>query len=254
MTSEEMTRDEGRPEWFREWFGEAYLELYPHRDEEEAEAGVRLFLEASDLGSGASVLDVACGAGRHLRSLRRHGLAAAGFDLSEHLLSSARRLGPDDPLARADMRHIPFANGSFDAVTSFFTSFGYFDSPQEDAGVAREVRRVLKDEGQFMLDFLNADLIRRNLVPEDLRIISGHRVRQRRVIEDGVVVKRIRIESDDGGSTTREFEERVRLYEPEELESELRRAGLVPETRYGNYAGRPFGPEAPRLIIAGRAA
>lgn len=243
-----------RPEWFRDWFGEAYLELYPHRDEDEAEAGVTLFLEASDLAPGARVLDVACGAGRHMRSLRRHGMAAVGLDLSLPLLERARRLGPLDPLVRSDMRRLPFANASFEGVTSFFTSFGYFDSAEEDAGVAREVRRVLSASGRFMLDFLNADLIRRSLVPEDVRIISGHRVRQTRSIEDGVVVKRIRIESDDGRRIMREFEERVRLYDAEALESELARAGLTPEMRYGDYGGSLFDRDSPRLIIAGRAA
>lgn len=246
----EMAGD--RPEWFRAWFGEAYLELYPHRDEAEAEAGVHLFFAASGLAPGSRVLDVACGAGRHLRFLRQGGQAAVGLDLSIHLLQRAREASGTDPLTRADMRCIPFADASFDAVTSFFTSFGYFDSPEEDAGVAREIRRVLTDEGSFMLDFLNADRIRRDLVAEDVRIISGHRVHQARSIERDVVVKRIRIESDDGRRTIGEFEERVRLYDAEALESELARAGLAPQNRYGDYSGGAFTTDSPRLIIAGR--
>jgi hypothetical protein len=69
-----------------------------------------------------------------------------------------------------------------------------------------------------------------------------------------VVVKRIRIESDDGRRIMREFEERVRLYDAEALESELARAGLTPEMRYGDYGGSLFDRDSPRLIIAGRAA
>jgi SAM-dependent methyltransferase len=44
---------------------------------------------------------------------------------------------------RGDMRHLPFTDGSFDLVTSFFTSFGYFDSDDEDVKVlARGVPRA----------------------------------------------------------------------------------------------------------------
>ena len=49
------------PEWFEEWFGEEYLELYPHRDDSEAERAVRLIASATGLGAGWRVLDVGDG-------------------------------------------------------------------------------------------------------------------------------------------------------------------------------------------------
>ena len=121
MTSSKPTR-----EWFRDWFGEEYLAIYPHRDEREAREAVDLYREVASPEPGSRLLDLACGAGRHLRELRAAGLDATGLDLSLTLLRSARSSGAADPLVRGDMRQLPFSTGSFGGLTSFFTSFGYF--------------------------------------------------------------------------------------------------------------------------------
>lgn len=238
-------------DWFRDWFGDEYLELYPHRDSEEAAAAVRLFLRVAYPPPGTPVLDLACGAGRHLQELRAAGLQAAGLDLSAALLHRARTRGLTR-LVRADMRELPFADGAFGGVTSFFTSFGYFTEPEEDEAAVREMRRVLVAGGSFLLDFLNADRVTDNLVPEDVRSIPRGRVRQRRSIRDGVVIKHIRVEPADG-SPVREFVERVRLYEACQLETLLASCGLRTTDRFGDYGGERFTSEAPRLVLAGRA-
>ena len=60
------------PEWFEEWFGEEYLELYPHRDDADADRAVGLVLGAVEFAAGWRVLDVACGrAGTHAPSTPR---------------------------------------------------------------------------------------------------------------------------------------------------------------------------------------
>ena len=240
-------------DWFRDWFGEEYLSIYPHRDEREAEEAVRLFLAAAPPPSAAPVLDLACGAGRHLRELLAAGVPAVGLDLSLELLQRSRRASPRGHLVRADMRRLPVADAVLGGVTSFFTSFGYFATREEDAEVAREMRRVLRPDGAFLLDFLNAGRVREELVAKDVREVRGVRVRQSREILGDTVVKRIRIESgsDDGGP--REFEERVRLYEPRDLERLLGASGLATTARFGDYGGTPFTPGSPRLILAGRA-
>ena len=243
MTVPTITR-----EWFRDWFGEEYLALYPHRDQREAQDAVRLYLSVVPPGVGKPVLDLACGAGRHLRELVQHGLPSVGLDLSSPLLVRARQAGPEDALVRADMRHLPFAAESFGGLTSFFTSFGYFEDPTDDRRVLEEMVRVLRPDGTFMLDFLNAGRVRRELVPEDVRDTAMGRVVQRRRILDDTVVKSITIEPHDDGDI-RTFYERVRLYRAPQLEELLSAAGLETTHRFG--AGGPAGNSAPRLILAG---
>lgn len=247
-----------RDEWFRRWFGREYLELYPHRDREEARRGVELFLESAGVPAGARVLDIGCGAGRHLAALREAGREAVGVDLSVPLLRRAREdLGRGSPVACGDMRHLPVATGSVDGVTSYFTSFGYFDTPSEDRHALREMRRVLRSDGAFLLDYLNAEQVRSSLVPREVTEVRGRRVRQERRIEGDRVVKRIEIEpreADDGADgSPRVYHERVRLYGPDELEELLRGEGLRPRARFGGYGGESHGPGSPRLILVGRA-
>ena len=114
------------------------------------------------------------------------------------------------------------------------------------------MRRVMAPGACFMLDFLNADRVRGELVPRDVKAITGGQVVQERTIEDGVVVKRIRLERSDG--SVRRFEERVRLYTCDELVDLLAGEGLSTERRFGTYAGEAYSPASARLILAGRAA
>ncbi len=242
------------PDWYRRWFGEEYLALYPHRDEEEARKAVDLVIRS--LGrTGGPVLDLACGAGRHMREFGRRGITAVGLDLSSTLLREGKAADPNLMLAQGDMRYLPFADGSFHLVVNFFTSFGYFAEPEEDRRVLNEIRRVLRSGGRFMLDFLNADRVRRNLVSEDSRWVDGRLVTQTRRLEDDgrVVVKEIRLSATEAGEPASTFHERVRLYSPGELESLLRSAGLEPETTFGDYSGGPACPDCPRHILLGHA-
>ena len=242
--SESTPRD-----WFRAWFGDEYLAIYPHRDAREARAAVELFLSSAPPPPGP-VLDLACGAGRHLRELLASGLHAVGLDLSITMLGKAREASPRAPLVRGDMRLLPFDRDSFTGLTSFFTSFGYFASADQDRQAAAEMSRVLTPGGSFMLDFLHADRVRRDLIPAETGRIRGFDLAVERRIEDDTVVKSIRLQPDDGGDV-REFEERVRLYEPAVLEELLREAGLDSRMRFGDYAGREFDGESGRLILAG---
>ncbi len=240
--------------WFRDWFGSEYLELYPHRDRAEARRAVALLREAVALGPGARVLDVGCGPGRHLGELGRIGCRATGLDLSRRMIEAARAAAPGACLVHADMRSLPFRSGGFDVVTSYFTSFGYFDDENDDMSVLSEVRRVLKTGGWYLLDFLNAEEVVANLRAEDRRTVSGLEVVQRRRLVDGgrVIEKSIRI--DAGGSVpAREFLERVRLYRPADLEAMLLRTGLNPGPVFGGYDRSPHTSTSPRYIVLSQA-
>jgi SAM-dependent methyltransferase len=238
-------------EWFEEWFGEEYLELYPHRDETEAERAVDLVVDHASVSAGAAALDLACGAGRHVDHLRHRGLRAAGLDLSLSLLRIARRDAL--PVVRADMRRLPVASGSLELVTSFFTSFGYFPDPADDERVLEEIRRVLRPGGTFAVDFLNAERVRRELRPLDVVEVGHRRVVQTRGLVEGgrVVEKRIEIH-DPGRREPRVFHERVRLYGVDELSAMLLRNGIAPFRAFGDYDGGPLSPAAPRVILLGR--
>jgi SAM-dependent methyltransferase len=232
-------------DWFEEWFGEDYLNIYQHRDETEAEHLIELI--ASNLAGRDinSVLDLGCGAGRHTKVLCERWWTV-GLDLSMALLKVARRESPDAPYVRADMRELPFAEESFDLVVNLFTSFGYFENDGEDARVLSCVRTAIRPGGTFVIDFLNASQVRNELVPYDERVENGITIEQTRTItpDDRFVEKTIRLRERG-----KEYIERVRLLSASDLERMLTTAGFEVEKLFGDYSGGSWLEDSPRTIL-----
>ena len=239
--------------WFRRWFNDAYKRLYPHRDARQAGAQASFVLRALPVTPEWRVLDVGCGAGRHLAWLRRQGIPHCfGLDLSLPLLRDARAAG--EAVARADMRRIPFRAGSFDLVTSFFTSFGYFATFEEDVEALAQMVSLLKPRGHLFLDLINKAHLVKHLVPEDRRRMEGSEVVQRRRLEGppqgpgAVVVKEIEIHRPDGKRES--YQERVRLYGREEMPELASRFRLSLVAAFGDESGGPYqGDASPRMAL-----
>jgi SAM-dependent methyltransferase len=245
-------------EWFERWFGEEYKRLYPHRDGEQAALQVEALLKAVQAARESSpsrtfhdILDIGCGAGRHLSALRQAFLRdkgphakvshIVGIDLSPVMLRDARAAGL--PVARADMRRLPFAGATFDLVACFFTSFGYFATAAEDAATLGEFARVMRPGGMLFLDLPNRATVLRELVASESIVSEGRRVDITRALEGDTVVKRIRISGEV-------FEERVRLYSRATLGPVFSQLGLEVVSVLGDERGAPFdSATSPRMSL-----
>ncbi|SRR6266545_2838870 len=90
-----------------------------------------------------TLLDVACGTGKHLELLRTW-YQVAGTDLDPAMLEIARRRNPDVPLHQADMADLSLGR-RFDAVVCLFSSIGYVRTVerlgQAVAAMGRHVER-----------------------------------------------------------------------------------------------------------------
>lgn len=224
--------------WYESSFGERYLQLYRHRSHEEADRALEALLVAHPPGAGP-VLDLACGAGRHLAALERRGVGAVGLDLSAVLLREARGRARS-PLVRADMRQLPFGPDVFSLLLCMFTSFGYFGEPAAHAPVVAGMDRVCS--GPVVLDLPNPPVLRRALVARSEREVDGLRVVERRWLEDAParVCKDIELLDPSGGQVLERYEERVTLFGPGELDDLFRGCDRRPVARYGDYDGRSF--------------
>ncbi|MCI3923568.1 class I SAM-dependent methyltransferase [Paenibacillus sp. TRM 82003] len=237
--------------WYERSFGEDYLLVYKHRDGKGAEREVRAMSAWLQLPEGARVLDLCCGSGRHSVVLDKLGYDVTGVDLSDTLLDEARKTVPAGAIRwlRGDMRQVP-VEGPFDAVFNLFTSFGYFEDDAENAKALREIERLLRPGGRFLIDFLNPAYIKANLVPHSVREDGETSIDERRAIEGRCVVKRIRV--SDAKSQERSYEERVKLYELDDFRAMLAEAGLTIDTVFGGYGGEPYDEAtSQRLIILG---
>lgn len=239
--------------WFVEAFGPWYPIVYPHRDGAEAERLVRA-LEGVVTLDGVRLLDVGCGAGRHLARFAAAGSRPVGLDLSPTLLVEARAARREArgawPLVRGDMRRLPVRSAAFGCVTSLFTSFGYFDV-EGDRGVLAEAARALAPGGFHVLDFLNRERVLAHPNPRTDRTRGDWRViEERRVEADRRIVKRVVVEPASGGPAVADYEERVTLYGRDELVALLAEAGLQVRHVWGEHDGSPFDPEhSSRLIL-----
>ena len=237
--------------WYAAAFGRLYPRIYAHRTI--AAAAPEAAFAAAELGLSQQdrVLDLCCGTGRHLVHLRGCAGCVTGLDFSAALLGLARAaLGNGTALVRGDMRALPFGC-CFDAVTNFFTSFGYFARDTENAAVLGEVARVLRPGGRFFMDYLNPAQVRAGLVPESRREYGGLDIRERRWIDEAGQRVNKRIEVFEAGACVLDTTESVRLYALEELEDFFADAGLAIARVYGDYDGAPHGGGKPRTIIIG---
>jgi demethylmenaquinone methyltransferase/2-methoxy-6-polyprenyl-1,4-benzoquinol methylase len=100
---------------------------------------------ALDLRPGQRVLDLAAGTATSSAALAKSGATVVGCDFSLGMLRQGRGKGVD--LVAGDALRLPFADGSFDAVT---ISFGLRNVASAVGGL-RELRRVTKPGGRLVV-------------------------------------------------------------------------------------------------------
>ncbi len=238
-------------EWFEEWFNtEEYLNVYRHRNDEDAERLIGLILSNIQLSDGADIIDLACGPGRHSILFAERGFNVTAIDLSENLLNVARITaeihGLDINFVNADLRNFCITS-KFDLAVNLFTSFGYFESDVENFSLFADAFDLLNPGGYFVIDYFNAEFVRRNLVPHSEDIFDGKRIIQDRKIVGHRVVKDITIANN---GTRKKFKESVRMYSNSELIAGIEKSGLNIYNAFGDSDGSKFDlNSSPRIII-----
>jgi SAM-dependent methyltransferase len=108
-------------------------------------------LDKLHLRPGLRLLDVATGTGELARPAARRGLRVTGIDFAPSLIATARTLTDEAQLSVeydvGDAEALPYADASFDVVTS---TFGVMFAPDHGA-VARELARVTAPGGQLAI-------------------------------------------------------------------------------------------------------
>ena len=240
-------------DWFEKWFDSPlYEKLYANRDEAEAEQLVELLVHQLELDECSKILDLGCGRGRHSINLNKRGYHVKGIDLSEQAIETARAKARDTGLQNVsfevrDMRN-PLPE-KFDAIVNLFTTFGYFQEDHENASVFDSVKRMLKPGGTFVLDYLNAVKVRKSYQSRDEGKFHGIDYQIERYIKEDAIFKDIAFRGAPVNGT-RQYSERVKLYQLDWFKKEMGKRNLEIEHVFGDYEGNAFDEEtSPRLLI-----
>ncbi|MGB1032248.1 MAG: class I SAM-dependent methyltransferase [Flavobacteriales bacterium] len=241
--------------WFKDWFNSTYYHLlYNHRDEGEARLFIEGLVHQLKVTERSRVLDLACGKGRHSITLSELGFEVLGVDLAEDSIRLANESARENlSFEVKDMRQLD-GIGTFDAVFNLFTSFGYFEDDNDQLKVLNQVNSILNPEGLFVIDFLNQQLVRTNIVPEALvkRELDGKEIifEIHKELLDNRVVKTIEFRD---GEKEFSFQERVRLISQKELSEWMAMSGFEIIHTFGDYNLNNFNLEtSPRLILVAR--
>lgn len=237
-------------EWFASWFDSPYYHmLYRNRNEQEATAFIQLLMHQLRHPVSGRILDLACGKGRHSRTLSALGYTVTGMDLSKESIQHAQQisLGGNPNFKVHDMRE-PFGIAEYSLVLNLFTSFGYFDKSEENEKVLGNIFNALLPEGLVVIDFLNPDYVVANLIPIEQDEYQDVTFSIRRRIESGFVFKDISV-NDSANAVDHTYTERVQLFSKNELSVMLTKFGFVVQEVYGNYQLGMWSESSPRTII-----
>jgi ubiquinone/menaquinone biosynthesis C-methylase UbiE len=252
-----MTAGRESGEWNKRFYDEAWHRIEaPLMSPQRTQAEVRCIVRVLDLSPPARLLDLCCGYGRTAVPLAALGYEVTGVDLSPSLLRRARRAakeaGVDVRWHRGDMREIPW-EGGFEAGIIMNTSLGLLESREEEQKVLDGVARALKPGGRFLIDAMNREMWIRGwqslTQPMRVELSDGalYESRWEMDLEQGLRRQYGVVIEKDGAR--HEYVSKTRLYSFEELSEMLEVAGLAFCQAWGDFGGREYGAESPRMIV-----
>lgn len=231
-------------DWFAWDFDHpAYFQIYADKALDAVQEGPAL-AALLDLPPGSLVLDLPCGWGRLHPHLRAAGLDVVGGDLSR-LNLTRHALEHPAPLARLDLRALPFRTGSAAGVLCAYTSWGYFATEAENQVQLNEFARTLRPGGVLLLDLVGRDHLQAAVADVDGVWLDfpdegyqecatwspdGRRIQTERWCQD------------------QSFRHDIWIPTDAEIRRALARAGFSGVEAWGGLDGRPWAPLAERWL------
>ncbi|MBN2049043.1 MAG: class I SAM-dependent methyltransferase [Spirochaetales bacterium] len=209
--------------------------------------------ELLQMKPGDRLLDACCGVGRHSVEFAARGLRVTGVDQMGLYLEAAEETaeaeGVEVEFVKDDM--LAFRREEwFDGAVNMFISVGYFDDPEDDIKVFRNIRDSLKPGGGFLVDTVGKEILM-----EQFRSKEWYRT------DGNFVISRYRAEENYGRLWNRwilydqagrhEYTFSHRVFSADELTEALKKAGFSSVTVFGDLDGSPYGPQAQRLVAVG---
>ncbi|MBI2067048.1 MAG: class I SAM-dependent methyltransferase [Deltaproteobacteria bacterium] len=242
----------GAVPWWKRLFVGAYQRFRP-RTSSDINREVDFVLRHLRIFPGGRFLDVGCGSGEHAIQIAARGYDVTGIDIAPQLIWRAQKKGRGRRIRFrvCDMRRLDYFE-KFDAVTSIFTSFGYFDD-RENQVVLQGMRRALRKGGRLYLDIVNGDWLKTHL-RKIVRMKRGNLILQRserwdeennRVLGKWIFKRKGRLE--------KRVEVALRAYRRPEIDRLLHENHFRIEAVFGDVDGTPFSLTSRRIIVVATA-
>jgi len=233
--------------WYSSWFDSPFYHiLYQDRDHKEAQTFMDNLTNYLNLPENGSVLDLACGKGRHSIYLNSIGYDVTGIDLSENSITYAKQFENESLHFEVHDMCKPYRK-TFDAVFNLFTSFGYFERDEDNLKTVKAIKANLNEYGFGVIDFMNTDYIIENLVPKNTKTVGGIDFLQKRYLENGYIIKDISFKSE---GQDYKFQEKVKAFTLSDFEELFKLAKVDLFEVFGDYKLQKFQKhKSERLIM-----
>ncbi|HTL52530.1 MAG TPA: methyltransferase domain-containing protein [Planctomycetota bacterium] len=245
-------------EWFtnEEFWADMFPVMFPEAGFQHAAQQTGEVIKLAGVEKG-NVLDLCCGPGRFALPLATRGFHVTGVDRTEILLKDARKRAHAAKLqiewVREDMRTFVRPN-AFDLALNLFSSFGYFDNPDEDLQVLRNLHASLRPNGALVIDAQGKESLAARLQSviydapaPGLELIQRIEVGDdwTRLYNEWILIREERV---------KRYRFALRIYSGQELRDRLRQAGFSTVALYGDLAGSAYGVRSTRLVAVARKA
>ncbi len=241
--------------WYEHFFHGLALEFW-HKamTEDQTRSEVDFIVSCLNLPTGARILDIPCGNGRHTLALSQRGYSATGVDLSAEFIGDARGAAAEKGVIAqwviGDMRHLSLRT-QFDGVVCFGNSFGYL-SHEDTIAFIDNIAACLKRDGRFILETgLAAESLLPNVVPrrwfqiDELLMLSESRyvAAESRLYTSYTFIR---------GTVKQTGTAAYSIYTVAEIKRLLSAAGFQVEDLFGTPQRQSYELGSPRLFVVAR--
>ena len=233
--------------WFEEWFDSPFYHiLYKNRNDAEAEKFITNLVQFLKPQKNQLFVDVACGKGRHSLFLNTLGYSVDGFDLSTNSIKSAQQKEtPTLHFFVNDIR-VPLKKNYYDFAFNLFTSFGYFDTEDDNQKAINAIAESLNEEGILVLDFMNAHKVIKNLQASETKTIDGIDFQSKRYVENGFIVQDISFNAE---GQPYHYQELVKALTLNDFERMFAQANIQLLDVFGDYKLNTFNKYSSERLI-----
>lgn len=214
-------------------------------------------IDLLEISEGDSLLDLACGFGRHSLLFAEFGVNVTGVDLNPSFINEAKqeaiKQNKDIRFTKADMREYVERN-SFDHIVILYNSFGYFSEIIDNRQVIQNCLTSLKPKGKLLVSAFGREINKR---------VMPNRRRSDWVEEDGVFhLNEVVVDEERkwggsrriviAGNDRKVTRSRMRLFSSSELTGMISDAGFCNVRAFGSLDGSEYDESATGLFGYGQ--